>query len=147
MTEQVKKILTHYGAENLGVRSKLARILNHGTLGGTGRMVILPVDQGFEHGPARRIYESQGIPIATVVDRVRHVVQSAFNGRRMVIFSGGSKVSEAAFYKDIKGIYEGGGFGSIIGRKRRRSGFSGRLWKSMPGNRIEPIAKMRTKMS
>ena len=282
MTEQVRKILSFYHAENLGVRTNLARILNHGTLGGTGKMVILPVDQGFEHGPtrsfaendegydpayhfrlaletgcnahaaplgaietagneyageiplilklnnhdslapdsadpipsvtgsvrdalrlgcsaigftiypgsarfkemyqeirglaeeakqcglavviwsyprgsglskkgetgidvvsyaahiaaqlgahiikvklptdhieqdaARKVYEAQKIPIATVADRVRHVVQSAFNGHRMVIFSGGSKVSEEAFYDDIRAIYEGGGFGSIIGR-------------------------------
>lgn len=282
MTRQTARILSYYSGENLGVRSKLARILNHGTLGGTGKMVILPVDQGFEHGPARsfaendggydpayhfqlaldagcnahaaplgaietaggeyageiplilklnnhdslapdgadpipsvtasvqdalrlgcaavgftiypgsarfkemyqeirsiaeeakqcglavviwsyprgsglskagetgidvvayaaqiaaqlgahiikvklptdhieqekagKIYESQGIPIATVADRVRHVVQSAFNGKRMVIFSGGSKVSEDAFYEDIRGIHEGGGYGSIIGR-------------------------------
>lgn len=282
MTSQVAKILSHYGGENLGVRTNLARILNHGTLGGTGKMVILPVDQGFEHGPARsfaeneagydpayhfqlaleagcnahaaplgaiesagsayageiplilklnnhdslapddadpvpavtgsvrdalrlgcvavgftiypgsagfkvmyqeiraiaaeakacglavviwsyprgsgiskqgetaidvvayaaqiaaqlgahlikvklptefieqeaarKIYESQKIPIASVADRVRHVVRSAFNGKRLVIFSGGSKVSEEAFYRDIRGIYEGGGFGSIIGR-------------------------------
>ena len=53
MTEQVKKILSFYQAENLGVRTNLARILNHGALGGTGKMVILHVDQGFEHGPAR----------------------------------------------------------------------------------------------
>ncbi|MGA7826501.1 MAG: class I fructose-bisphosphate aldolase [Geobacteraceae bacterium] len=282
MTNQVAKILANYDGENLGVRSNLARILNHGTLGGTGKMVILPVDQGFEHGPARSfaenavgydpsyhfqlaleagcnahaaplgaietaggdyagqiplilklnnhdslapdgadpmpavtasvkdalrlgctavgftiypgsaackgmyqeiraiaeeakgcglavviwsyprgsglskkgetaidivayaaqiaaqlgahiikvklptdhieqeaartIYQSQNIPVATVADRVRHVVQSAFAGKRMVIFSGGSKVSEEAFYQDIKGIHEGGGFGSIIGR-------------------------------
>lgn len=282
MKARVAEILSHYGAENLGVRTNLARILNHGTLGGTGKMVILPVDQGFEHGPARSfaendagydpayhfqlaldagcnahaaplgaletagskyagevplilklnnhdslapdaadpipsvtgsvkdalrlgcvavgftiypgsarfktmyqeirsiaeeakacglavviwsyprgsglskegetavdvvtyaaqiaaqmgahiikvklptdhielekaktVYESQKIPINTVADRVRHVVQSAFDGKRMVIFSGGSKTSEDAFYEDIRGIHEGGGYGSIIGR-------------------------------
>jgi class I fructose-bisphosphate aldolase len=282
MTKAVKKILSHYAGENPGVRTNLARILNHGTLKGTGKMVILPVDQGFEHGPARsfaenaggydpayhfqlalaagcnahaaplgaieaaasdyageiplilklnnhdsmapdssdpapsvtgsvrdalrlgcvaigftiypgsaqfktmyqeirglaeeakqsglavviwsyprgsglskkgetaidvvayaahlaaqmgahiikvklptehieleaarKVYESQSIPIRTVAERVRHVVQSAFSGKRMVIFSGGSKTSEEAFYEDIRGIQEGGGFGSIIGR-------------------------------
>lgn len=282
MKEQVRKILSYYYSENPGVRTNLARILNHGTLGGTGKMVILPVDQGFEHGPARsfaendagydpsyhfrlaleagcnahaaplgaleaavneyvgeiplilklnnhdslapddsdpvpsvtasvkdalrlgcaavgftiypgsarfkkmyqeiravaeeareyglavviwsyprgsgisrkgetavdvvsyaahiaaqlgahiikvklpsdyieqekarRVYESRNIPISSVADRVRHVVRSAFNGKRMVIFSGGSKTSEEDFYQDIKGIHEGGGFGSIIGR-------------------------------
>jgi class I fructose-bisphosphate aldolase len=282
LTKKVQMILSHYAGENPGVRANLARILNHGTLGGTGKMVILPVDQGFEHGPARsfaendlgydpsyhfelaleagcnahaaplgaietavsdyageiplilklnnhdllapdssdpipsvtgsvkdalrlgcaavgftiypgsaqfktmyqeirtiaeqakqcglavviwsyprgsglskkgetavdvvayaahiaaqmgahlikvklptdhveletarKIYESQNIPVGTVADRVRHVVQSAFNGKRIVIFSGGSKTGEKAFYEDIRGIRQGGGFGSIIGR-------------------------------
>ncbi len=281
-TEAVQNILKHYAHENTGVLTSLYRILNHGTLAGTGRMVILPVDQGFEHGPARsfaendpgydpayhyqlaidagcnayaaplgslsaaaadyagrvplilklnnhdslapdgsdpvpsvtgsvkdalrlgcaavgftiypgsahfksmyeeirkiaetakehglavviwsyprgsglskegetaidvvayaaqiaaqlganiikvklptdhieqdkakKVYASEKIPIATVTDRVRHVIQSAFNGKRLVIFSGGSKTSEEAFYDDIRGIYEGGGYGSIIGR-------------------------------
>ena len=35
------------------VRVGRSRILMHGRLGGTGKMVILPVDQGVEHGPAR----------------------------------------------------------------------------------------------
>ena len=282
MKKRVAEILSHYRGENLGVRTNLARILNHGTLGGTGKMVILPVDQGFEHGPARsfaeneagydpayhfelaraagcnahaaplgaletagsdyagevplilklnnhdslapdsddpipsvtgsvkdalrlgcvavgftiypgssgfksmyqeiraiaeeakecglavviwsyprgsglskqgetavdvvayaaqiaaqmgahiikvklptehiekekakEIYRSKNIPVGTVAERVRHVVQSAFAGKRMVIFSGGSKTSEDAFYEDIRGIHQGGGFGSIIGR-------------------------------
>lgn len=282
MTPRVKEILSHYAGENPGVLTQLARILGHGTLAGTGRMVILPVDQGFEHGPARsfaeneagydpayhfrlaaeagcnahaaplgaleaaaaeyagevplilklnnhdslapdgadpapavtgsvrdalrlgcvavgftiypgsaafrtmyeqvraiaeeakqsglavvvwsyprgsglskkgetavdvvsyaahiaaqlgahiikvklptdhvesdqarEVYRAREIPVATVADRVRHVVRSAFDGRRMVIFSGGAKTDEASFYADIRGIREGGGFGSIIGR-------------------------------
>ncbi|HJU28539.1 MAG TPA: class I fructose-bisphosphate aldolase, partial [Candidatus Binataceae bacterium] len=53
MTKRVKEILGYYDSENPGVRANLARFLNHGRLAGTGRLVILPVDQGFEHGPAR----------------------------------------------------------------------------------------------
>ena len=53
MTPRVKEILSWYGADNVGSLTNLSRILNHGRLGGTGRLVILPVDQGFEHGPAR----------------------------------------------------------------------------------------------
>lgn len=49
----VKKILSHYESDNPGTKANLARILMHGKLGGTGKMVILPVDQGFEHGPDR----------------------------------------------------------------------------------------------
>src|ERR1044071_7909881 len=53
VTDQVRKILDCYRSENPGVLTNLARMLNHGRLAGTGRLVILPVDQGFEHGPAR----------------------------------------------------------------------------------------------
>ena len=53
MTKRVREILSYYDSENAGVRSNLARMLNHGKLAGTGKFVILPVDQGFEHGPAR----------------------------------------------------------------------------------------------
>ena len=53
MTPRVREILSWYGADNPGTLTNLARILNHGKLAGTGKLVILPVDQGFEHGPAR----------------------------------------------------------------------------------------------
>src|SRR5216117_1102771 len=53
MNDRVREILSWYASENPGVRTNLARMLNHGGLAGTGKMVILPVDQGFEHGPAR----------------------------------------------------------------------------------------------
>ncbi len=52
-TPQVDQILSGYEADNPGVKANLARMLMHGRLGGTGKLVILPVDQGFEHGPAR----------------------------------------------------------------------------------------------
>lgn len=53
MTPRVREILSWYGADNPGVLTNMARILNHGKLAGTGKLVILPVDQGYEHGPAR----------------------------------------------------------------------------------------------
>lgn len=53
MSEAVEQILANYAGENPGVVGNLRRILSHGRLGGTGKVVILPVDQGFEHGPAR----------------------------------------------------------------------------------------------
>ncbi len=53
ITKAVEAILSHYNYENPEVQANLARILMHGKLGGTGRMLILPVDQGFEHGPVR----------------------------------------------------------------------------------------------
>lgn len=281
MTKRVKEILSWYAGQNPGVLTNLARILNHGRLGGTGRMVILPVDQGFEHGPARtfapnppgydpryhfklaikagcnahaaplgaieasaaefagdiplilkinnynslvktddpipsvnasvedalrlgcsavgftiypgsllsremfeqiraiaeeakqaglvviiwsyprgsgltkegetgidvvtyaaqiacqlgahivkvkfptdhielepaqKVYEKYQIPIEKPVDRIKHIVQSAFDGRRIVIFSGGSMSDEKSVFETVTAIRDGGGFGSIIGR-------------------------------
>jgi len=281
LTDRVKQILGWYSADNPGVKANLARMLNHGTLAGTGKMVILPVDQGFEHGPARsfapnpagydpryhfslaieagcnayaaplgfieagaadfageipiilkvnnndvlydsknpvpavtasvsdalrlgcaaigftiypgsewrkemyqeirelseeakaaglpvviwsyprgegiskegetgldvvayaaqiacqlgahivkvkpptahieqdaarKVYEKHQVPMETLSDRIRHVVQAAFDGRRIVIFSGGASKTKEEMYKEIAGIHQGGGFGSIIGR-------------------------------
>jgi fructose-bisphosphate aldolase, class I len=53
ITERVTKILGWYEGDPPGVKANLARILMNGKLAGTGKVVILPVDQGFEHGPAR----------------------------------------------------------------------------------------------
>lgn len=281
MNENVRRILSYYASENPGTLTNLARLLQHGRLGGTGKLVILPVDQGFEHGPARsfapnppaydpryhfelaieaglsayaaplgfleagaaefagevplilklnnhdvlqpekdplgaqtaavedalrlgcvgigytiypgtaqrrllyeqlreltrrakgaglivvvwsyprgsalskegetaldvvayaaqiacqlgahvvkvklpsahleleaarQVYERHAVPRETLAERVRHVVQSAFNGRRIVIFSGGGKKDDAAVFEEVRAIRDGGGFGSIIGR-------------------------------
>jgi class I fructose-bisphosphate aldolase len=57
------------------------------------------------------------VPIGTLAERVRHVVQSAFDGKRIVIFSGGAtKENDEAIYEECRAIRDGGGFGSIIGR-------------------------------
>ena len=281
MSDRVQEILSHYRGENPGVLNNLASLLNHGTLAGTGKLVILPVDQGVEHGPARsfapnppgydpdyhfnlaieagcnayaaplgsleagaakfagrlplilklnnntslysdkdpisvqtgsvadalrlgcaaigytiypgstragrmyeqlrglieeakrnglavvvwsyprgsqlsregetaidvvayaaqiaaqlganiikvklpsahleqkaarKVYEQEKIVIETLADRVRHVVQSSFNGKRIVIFSGGGKIEDDQLFDQIRAIHAGGGFGSIIGR-------------------------------
>ena len=281
MQDRVREILGWYANENPGVRTNLARMLNHGRLAGTGKMVILPVDQGFEHGPARsfapnpagydpryhfqlaieagcnayaaplgfieagvsdyageiplilkcnnhdllyedrdpipavtasvgdalrlgcsavgftiypgsaksdemyeelrelaeeakaaglavvvwsyprgsglskegetavdvvayaaqiaaqlgadiiktklpservelaeaqKVYQKYEIPISTLAERVHHVVQSAFDGRRIVIFSGGTYAADEQFFTEVRAIRDGGGFGSIIGR-------------------------------
>lgn len=282
MTPKVKKILSHYESDNPGTKANLARMLMHGKLGGTGRMVILPVDQGFEHGPARsfaknpeaydphyhfklaidaglnayaaplgmleagadtfagqiplilkmnsanslnpkaeapnqavtasvmdalklgcsaigftiypgssgvydmmeeiremaeeakayglavviwsyprgediskdgetgmdvcayaahmaallgahiikvkpptahleqgeakKVYESEKVPVATMAERIRHVTQACFNGRRLVVFSGGAAKGEVEILNEARAIHMGGGNGSIIGR-------------------------------
>ncbi|MDE3224683.1 MAG: class I fructose-bisphosphate aldolase [Nitrospirota bacterium] len=281
MNKRVQEILGWYGSDNAGTRTNLARMLGHGKLGGTGKLVILPVDQGFEHGPARsfapnapgynphyhfqlaidagcnayaaplgflqagaaefagriplilklnnhdvlhdekdplsavtgsvkdalrlgcsaigftiypgsshsqtmyeqlralseeardnglavvvwsyprgsalskegetavdvvayaaqiaaqlgahiikvklptahleqaaakKVYEAEQVPIKTLAERVRHVVQSSFDGCRIVIFSGGAKSDDKNVFEEARAIRDGGGFGSIIGR-------------------------------
>ncbi len=281
LTDRVKQILSWYGSDNPGVRANLVRMMNHGALAGTGKMVILPVDQGFEHGPARsfqpnpdgydpdfhvslavesgcnayaaplgfieavadryagqiplilklnnsdtlakvdqpcsavtgsvrdavrlgcsaigytiypgsgmrnvmyedlreliaeakdhglptvlwayprgaglskdgetgvdvaayaaqiaaqlgahvikikppkdhieqpeakKVFEKYGIPTKTLEDRVRHCVQSAFNGKRIIIFSGGETKDTASLLEEVRGLAGGGAFGSIMGR-------------------------------
>lgn len=281
MTPRVREILNWYGADNPGVLTNLARMLNHGKLAGTGKLVILPVDQGFEHGPARsfaknpdgydpayhvelaiesgcnayaaplgaieaiardyageiplilkinnsdtlfgnkapisamtsyvddalrlgcagigftiypgsaerkhqyeeiaqaaraakeaglvvviwsyargeqlskdgetaidviayaahiaaqlgahiikvkpptahieqaaaaKVYQEQGIKVSTLADRTRHVVQSSFNGKRIVIFSGGEAKGTEEILKEVTELAQGGAFGSIMGR-------------------------------
>jgi class I fructose-bisphosphate aldolase len=280
-SERVREILSWYGSDNPGTLTNLSRLLDHGRLGGTGRLVILPVDQGFEHGPARsfapnpasydpryhfslaleagcnayaaplgfieagarefagriplilkmnnkdalleekdptqawtgsvkdalrlgcsavgftiypgsserfamyerirelgeeakenglpvviwsyprgsgldknaetaidvcgyaaqiaaqlgahiikvklptshiaqeaarKVYDKEKIPIESLPDRVKHVVQCAFAGRRIVIFSGGPAESDDKILAEVRAIRDGGGFGSIIGR-------------------------------
>ncbi len=53
VTQKVRRILDNYESDNPGTKTNLARLLMNGRLGGSGKMIILPVDQGFEHGPAR----------------------------------------------------------------------------------------------
>ncbi|HVP12449.1 MAG TPA: class I fructose-bisphosphate aldolase [Phycisphaerae bacterium] len=70
-----------------------------------------------EQEAARKVYEKEKIPIATAAERVRHVVQCAFDGKRIVIFSGGAKKEkDEDVMEEIRAIRDGGGFGSIIGR-------------------------------
>ena len=65
---------------------------------------------------AKKTYQTQNIDISTMAARVKHVVQSSFAGRRMVVFSGGASKGTDAVYQDARDIRDGGGNGSIIGR-------------------------------
>ncbi len=77
---------------------------------------VKPPKEVVEHPEAKKVYEKYNIPIKTLADRVRHVVQSAFNGKRVVIFSGGEAKGTEEILAEIRQIKEGGGFGSIMGR-------------------------------
>ncbi len=69
-----------------------------------------------EQSEAKKVYAAKKIPTGKAAERVRHVVQSTFDGRRIVIFSGGAKGEDKKIYDEVRAIRAGGGFGSIIGR-------------------------------
>jgi fructose-bisphosphate aldolase, class I len=78
---------------------------------------VKPPTPHIEQAEAKKAYEKAAVPIGTLAERVRHVVQSAFDGRRVVIFSGGAtKENDEAIFEECRAIRDGGGFGSIIGR-------------------------------
>ena len=77
---------------------------------------VKPPAAHLEQEAARKVYEKEQIPVSTLADRIHHVVQSAFGGRRIVIFSGGPKSDRDSLLAEVQGIRDGGGFGSIIGR-------------------------------
>ncbi|MFX1533803.1 MAG: class I fructose-bisphosphate aldolase [Promethearchaeota archaeon] len=77
---------------------------------------VKPPSAHVELEAAKKVYEQYKIPIDTLEDRIKHVIQSAFNGKRIVIFSGGPAKGTEEIFKEIKAIHKGGGFGSIIGR-------------------------------
>ncbi len=77
---------------------------------------VKPPTEHIEQDAARKVYQSEGIPISTLAERVKHVVQSSFNGRRIVIFSGGAAKGEAEVLEEIRSLAAGGSFGSIVGR-------------------------------
>jgi fructose-bisphosphate aldolase, class I len=77
--------------------------------------VKLPTSE-LEQEAAKKVYLERKIPRKTLKERVQHVVQSCFAGRRIVIFSGGEAKGDAELMKEIREIRDGGGFGSIMGR-------------------------------
>ena len=77
---------------------------------------VKPPTDALELDAAKKVYEQQKIDISTPAARIRHVVQSCFNGRRIVVFSGGEAKDAEGVLKEARAIRDGGGNGSIIGR-------------------------------
>lgn len=80
-----------------------------------------------EQSEAKKIYESEKIDVSTLEARIRHVVKSCFNGKRLVLFSGGSMKSEEELLSEVRSIMVGGGSGSIIGRNSFQSKYENSL--------------------
>lgn len=77
---------------------------------------VKPPTAHVEQEEAKKVYEAQNIQLDSLADRISHVMQCAFNGRRIVIFSGGVTKNEAEIVEEIKQLVAGGAFGSIVGR-------------------------------
>ena len=77
---------------------------------------VKPPTAHIEQEEAKKVYQSENIKIDTFEDRVRHVMQSAFDGKRIVIFSGGAAKSTDEVLEEIQGLAKGGAYGSIMGR-------------------------------
>lgn len=77
---------------------------------------VKPPTNHIQQAEAKKVYEAERIATTTTADRIRHVVQSCFNGKRLVVFSGGTSKSEADLLNEVQAIKDGGGNGSIIGR-------------------------------
>ena len=77
---------------------------------------VKPPTAHLEQDAAKKVYEAQKIAKSTMSERIAHVVQSCFNGKRIVVFSGGAGKSEKDIYDEVKAIRDGGANGSIIGR-------------------------------
>ena len=77
---------------------------------------VKPPTSLIEQDEAKKVYTSENIPISTLSDRIKHVVQSCFNGKRIIVFSGGSSKNKESLIEEIRELYLGGASGSIIGR-------------------------------
>jgi class I fructose-bisphosphate aldolase len=77
---------------------------------------VKPPTEQVEQVEAKKVYASEKIAIGTMAQRIAHVVQACFNGRRIVVFSGGNAKGEKELLDEARGIRDGGGNGSIIGR-------------------------------
>jgi class I fructose-bisphosphate aldolase len=77
---------------------------------------VKPPTEHLELDAAKKVYEAQKIDISTAAARYRHIVQACFNGRRIVVFSGGEAKDEEGILNEVRAIRDGGGNGSIIGR-------------------------------
>jgi class I fructose-bisphosphate aldolase len=77
---------------------------------------VKPPTAHLEQAEAKKVYEKEKIDISSMAARIRHVTQACFNGRRIVVFSGGASKGLDGLYEEVRGIRDGGGNGSIIGR-------------------------------
>jgi len=77
---------------------------------------VKPPTEHIEQAEAKKVFDSQSIQVKKLADRARHVVDSCFHGKRVVIFSGGPSKGRDEVIEEVRGLAQGGSFGSIMGR-------------------------------
>jgi len=77
---------------------------------------VKPPTEHLEQVEAAKVYGSENIASATLSARIAHIIECAFAGKRIVVFSGGAAKGLEGLYDEVRAIRDGGGFGSIIGR-------------------------------
>jgi class I fructose-bisphosphate aldolase len=87
---------------------------------GANIIKVKPPKDDLDLADAKKVYEEQGIDGSTLTKRIEHIMQVAFNGKRLVVFSGGDSTSTASFLDTVREIRDGGGSGSIVGRNAFR---------------------------
>ncbi|MFP4126689.1 MAG: class I fructose-bisphosphate aldolase [Alphaproteobacteria bacterium] len=87
---------------------------------GANIIKVKPPKDDLDLADAKKVYEEQGVDGSTLTKRIEHIMQCAFNGRRLVVFSGGDSTSTASFLDTVREIRDGGGSGSIVGRNAFR---------------------------
>ena len=83
---------------------------------GANIIKVKPPSEHIEQAEAKKVYEAHGIKVGELAQRSKHVVESCFNGRRIVIFSGGAAKGKDDVLEEVRGLAKGGAFGSIMGR-------------------------------
>jgi fructose-bisphosphate aldolase, class I len=77
---------------------------------------VKPPTEHLELDAAKKVYLDRKIDVSSLSARIKHIMQATFGGKRLVVFSGGEAKDLESFYAEIRGIRDGGGTGSIIGR-------------------------------
>jgi class I fructose-bisphosphate aldolase len=77
---------------------------------------VKPPTDALEQPEATSVYQATGLPRDTLAERISHIMQASFAGRRIVVFSGGAAKDRDGLLDEVRALRDGGANGSIIGR-------------------------------
>jgi len=73
-----------------------------------------PTDS-FSKDEVKKLYQTKRVRTAKLYDRVKHCLDCALGGKRLVLFQATSSLAHEDLVNEAKEIARGGGFGSMIG--------------------------------